>query len=269
MTTPHALVTRIGDIADRLNGSADLTPRPELNDLFSELVELSLGLRGSAATEVLDGLGSRVHQVRWLCSAGESALERHWARRIAEAADPWSELDLFPYVGNYRDLTRLEVSSLASVGVVPRRVAMVGSGPLPLSGLFLAEEYDAEVLLVDRDRACLELGSKLLGALGCSAGFQEQWADLTADDIDLTRYDTVLLAALVGADDGEKRNCLMRTAAAMRPGAHLVVRSAAGLRELLYPPVDVVGLEGLRPLVEVHPHNDVVNSVVIAEVIRQ
>jgi nicotianamine synthase len=266
MTTPAALVSRIGDIADQLHDSPDLTPRPELNALFSELVGLSLGLRGRAASDVLDGLGPKVHQVRRLCSAGESALEQYWADRVATASDPWAELERFPYVDNYRDLTRLEVSALAAVGAVPREVAMVGSGPLPLSGLFLAEEHGADVLLVDRDEECLELGDQLVVALDRGSRFRSLRADATTDRVDLTRYDTVLLAALVGTDDDEKRDCLRRTAAAMRPGAHLVVRSAAGLRELLYPPVDLVGVDQLRPLLEVHPHHDVVNSVVIAEV---
>lgn len=271
IATPTAdeLVTRIGHIADRLGDTPDLTPRPELNALFSELVGLSLELRGPAATRVLEGLGSRLHQVRRLCSAGESALEQYWARRVAAAADPWAELERFPYVENYRHLTRLEVSALAGVGAVPGRVAMVGSGPLPLSGLFLAEEHDSEVLLIDRDGDCLVLGSQLLDALGLGSRFQELCADPATDDLDLTGCETVLLAALVGADDLEKRDCLRRTAAAMRPGTHLMVRSAAGLRELLYPPVDVAGVEGLRPLLEVHPHNEVVNSVVICEVVTR
>ena len=52
---------------------------------------------------------------------------------------------------------------------------------------------------------------------------------------------------------------------ATRPGTLLLVRSARGLRTLLYPEVDVNRLGGWRPLAVVHPFTEVVNSVIVAE----
>jgi hypothetical protein len=51
----------------------------------------------------------------------------------------------------------------------------------------------------------------------------------------LRSFDVVCLAALVGMDVPEKRGILISVSARMREGALLCVRSAVGLRSLLYP----------------------------------
>jgi len=78
--------------------------------------------------------------------------------------------------------------------------------------------------------------------------------------------DVVVLAALVGPSPREKLEVLAAVTQRMRPGAFLVVRSAHGLRTLLYPPLHLDDLDTavLEPLVEVHPLNEVVNSLLIA-----
>jgi hypothetical protein len=50
----------------------------------------------------------------------------------------------------------------------------------------------------------------------------------------LTGCDTVVVAALVGHTRDEKRAVLRAVGRALDPGAYLVVRSAHGLRSLLY-----------------------------------
>jgi nicotianamine synthase len=52
---------------------------------------------------------------------------------VLEAADPWAELGRFPYLENYRQLSRLEVHTLAGAGHVPRpggRVCFLGGGAM-------------------------------------------------------------------------------------------------------------------------------------------
>jgi nicotianamine synthase len=52
---------------------------------------------------------------------------------------------------------------------------------------------------------------------------------------DLFGFDVVYLAALVGTTGAEKRRILKNIVSRMRPGALVVVRSAWGLRSLVYP----------------------------------
>ena len=64
-----------------------------------------------------------------------------WARRIADEPDAGAAAALlksFPYYANYEELTRLEIGALLSARPeLPRKVAFIGAGPLPLTSLQL------------------------------------------------------------------------------------------------------------------------------------
>lgn len=75
---------------------------------------------------------------------------------------------------------------------------------------------------------------------------------------------------LVGLEPAATQAVIAAVADRMRPGALLLVRGAHRLRTLLYPPLTaddltVAGAGRLRPLAEVRPMTDVVNSFVVAE----
>ena len=104
-------------------------------------------------------------------------------------------------------------------------------------------------------------GGRILGVTGL--GFVQ--VDAGGDDVvDLVGYGLVILAALVGRTPGEKAEVIAHVADAMAPGALLLVRSARGLRTLLYPAVDPSALAGLEVLGTVHPTGEVINSVIVA-----
>ena len=118
---------------------------------------------------------------------------------------------------------------------------------------------------VDVDPEAAELGGRLAGALGDDVTVSE--GDVLALG-DLGAYDLVCVAALVGLDPDAKAAALAHVRARMRPGAIVLARSAHSLRGLLYPVLEVAGggLGGLDPVAVLHPHTDVVNSVVLARV---
>jgi nicotianamine synthase len=75
------------------------------------------------------------------------------------------------------------------------------------------------------------------------------------------------VAALVGHTREQKRAVLRAVGRALDPGAYLVMRSAHGLRSLLYAvvePGEVTEPAACVPQVLVHPLGDVVNSVLVA-----
>ena len=74
----------------------------------------------------------------------------------------------------------------------------------------------------------------------------------------------MLVGALVGPDAATKAAITARLTTATGPGTTLLVRSAAGLRTLLYPEIVPADLPALDVLLEVHPRTDVVNSVLVA-----
>jgi nicotianamine synthase len=272
----HAgLCDRIIRLHDDLRRLDSLAPAPEVNALFQELVRVCVRADHRAAPPVL--ADARIRRLRpgllRLCSQGESLLEQAWARGVLAAADPWAELGRFTYLENYRQLSRLEVHALAGAGHVPRpggRVCFLGGGPLPLSALLMHRELGAAVDVVDNQPEAADLARRLLDRLAPAAGLRVAQADATcAEDMAqiLAGCDVVVMAALVGHTRGQKRAVLRAVGRALEPGAYLLVRSAHGLRSLLYAavePGDVSEAAGCVPRVLVHPLGDVVNSVLVA-----
>ncbi|PVZ11997.1 nicotianamine synthase family protein [Actinomycetospora cinnamomea] len=263
-----ALITEILGLHEALAAEPTLEPGPRTDALFTRLVGLAVARRPAAVVDaVLDDprLRARLPDLRARCAAGEYALERSWARRVLAAPDPAAALEEFPYLQNYRDLTRMEFHAVAGhAPAPPRRALFVGSGPLPLSALLLAR-HGVAVDAVDVDRDAVALGAALARALGDDVAVREGDV-LTLGD--LGGYDLVCLAALVGLAPEEKAAALAHVRSGMRPGAMVLARSAHSLRTLLYPVLDVAdgGLGGLDPVAVLHPHTDVVNSVVLARV---
>ncbi|WP_158603027.1 nicotianamine synthase family protein [Jiangella rhizosphaerae] len=262
--TAEEITASVVDVYRELATRVDLRPGPDVDGLFDRLVRLVVTAPADAVPAVLEDVEIKelAPRLRALCGRGESELELTWANRVVAGPSPRDELARFPYTANYRQLSRMEIGILASA--LPRRVrslAFVGSGPLPLSSLHLAHDLDVHVDNLDRDPVALQAGARVAAALGYDAlCFRE--ADVL--DADLSGYDVVVLAALVGDTAAEKRRIMAHLAASMRPGAILLARSARGLRTLLYPPIDRTALDGFEPLTEVHPVNDVINSVILA-----
>lgn len=261
------ITASVSGVYRELAACDDLRPGPGVDELFGRLVRLVLTAPAETVPAVLNDVEIQqlAPRLRALCARGEGELELAWADRIVAGRQPREELARFPYAANYRQLSRMEIGVLASA--LPPRVrslAFVGSGPLPLSSFHLADGLDVHVDNLDRDPAALRAGERVAAALGYDAlCFRE--ADVL--DADLSGYDVVVLAALVGDTFEAKRRVLAHLAATMRPGALLLARSARGLRTLLYPPIDRTALDGFEPLTEVHPVNDVINSAILARAV--
>lgn len=84
----------------------------------------------------------------------------------------------------------------------------------------------------------------------------------------------------MGISQEEKTARIRDVVERMREGSLLVMRSAHSLRKLLYPVVEPTALYDvvrgnpdakftLEPLIQVHPWNKVVNSIVVARVERR
>ncbi|WP_393916025.1 nicotianamine synthase family protein [Halostreptopolyspora alba] len=265
---PAAFLARLSELDDQLS-STDLRPSPEVNEAFRRLVELCTVIDDELAERVLrdPAAGSLVPSLRSLSARGENELEREWAHRIIAADDPWAELGAFPYLDNYRRLVRFELGGLAAVGAPPPASAvLLGAGPLPLTGVELMWRYEVEVTNVDNDAEACELANGVHRALG----LQDRVTTVRGDAHRPARLpgvgdsDIVLLAALVGADSAAKRRVSHSLSTVMRPDSLLLTRSAHRLRTALYPPVSPDDLSGFQTLVEMHPCDDVVNSVLVS-----
>ncbi|KAJ8071168.1 hypothetical protein OCU04_001507 [Sclerotinia nivalis] len=90
-----------------------------------------------------------------------------------------------------------------------------------------------------------------------------------SNDLDLSDYDIVWLAALVGGIQEDKEEILKNVVGKMRKGSLLVMRGAWGLRNVLYCDFDVTTTAVTTYLdicVRMDPFGDVVNSVIVGRV---
>ncbi|MFI5496771.1 nicotianamine synthase family protein [Actinoplanes sp. NPDC051859] len=265
----NLLASRILDVYERLRAAPDLAPSPALNALFADLVSACTGADAADTAAVL--ADPRVDAVRdeliRLCAQGESLLESAWARQALATGS----VAAFPYLENYEQLARLELHALAGAGHRPeatRRLCFIGGGPLPLSSILLHRALGVPVTVVDRDREAVELSRLVVDRIAPARQISVVSADATSSS-DLARIvadcDVVVLAALVGTTREQKQAALRAIGATVQPGTHVVIRSADGLRALLYPTVDLDDVQdaGLVPQLLVHPLGEVVNSVLV------
>ncbi|KAL5198725.1 hypothetical protein ABZP36_002237 [Zizania latifolia] len=265
------LVQKITGLAAAIAKLPSLSPSPDVNALFTELVLTCIPPSRVDVDELgPDAQDMRARLIR-LCADAEGKLEAHYSDLLAAHDNPLDHLSLFPYFNNYIKLSQLEYGLLARhvPGPPPSRVAFVGSGPLPLSSLVLAVRH-LPATSFDNYDICGEANERARRLVRADDGLGARMAFHTSDVAHVTRdlgaYDVVFLAALVGMAAEEKARVVEHLGWHMAPGAALVVRSAHGARGFLYPVVDPEEIRrgGFDVLAVHHPEGEVINSVIIA-----
>ncbi|KAM3084347.1 hypothetical protein ACMFMG_001546 [Clarireedia jacksonii] len=247
--------------------------------------------------------------LRRICAAAESELEFHWAEAISSATsctDAHRILQTFPYHSNYEQLTHLELSTISSTGVSLSsisKIAFIGSGPMPLTSFYLLSELNSiipkiphqakgisiptppstprnqttdsipvvSVLNIDINARANQQAQDLCTSLGGSllTGMKFLNAAAGSNNTDLTEFDAVWLAALVGAGQEEKEGIVVQVVRKMKKGSLLVLRGAWGLRNVLYCDFDATSsavTDCLDICVRMDPFGEVVNSVIVGRV---
>ncbi|KAH5106895.1 hypothetical protein HBI46_101220 [Parastagonospora nodorum] len=283
-SSAHKLFAEIQEIYADLLKLPNLAPGGQVDELLTRLVGLCITPQSADFVSTLfsiRGANELYEELRPLCAAAEGELEKFWAGRIIQDAeaqptlDPKSLLASFPYHQNYIDLSNLEMATLSaylSHNLPPKNIAFIGSGPLPLTSLCILDRYPSSTVHnIDRDATALSVSKTLCQKLGYDRmTFSRE--DITAQESKTKweDFDVVFLAALVGCDTASKISILKSLAQKLTVGTLVVARSAKGLREVLYPVLELSNeLEretGLEILVEVHPWTKVVNSVVVMRV---
>ena len=239
----------------------DFAPSPDVNAAFSGLVAAVV-----QATKLPKWCNDEVcREVQRRCSLSESEMEMYWSRRIASSARPQQELEKFWYIDNYRELVRREVGLLGGSGLFlseGSHVAMIGSGPLPLTAWCLWCQTDATVDLVDVAPAALAQSRELARAIAWPVG-ECLLADGAAVALPDNTYDVIYVAGLAGDSVEAKQQIIDNILPALQPGGRIIVRGAHGAKTLLYPAFDPNGLQRVQLLVEYNPDDDIINSVYV------
>lgn len=245
---------------ERVLSLPQLTPSEEVNAAFTELVDAVV----AHGEEPLLCDENRRHQVQQRCAVAEGELERHWSRRITKADNPWAKLEEFPYHENYKELTRREIELLGRAGLQlcsSSEVAMIGSGPLPLTGWRLHQLTGARITHVDASDEAIELSRGLATALDWPGEFVTGLGQSVA--LDEGRYDAIYVAGLAGETLAVKQAIVDHVRPALKPDGRLLARGAYGARTLLYPGFDAHAFESVQLMEEYHPTDGVINSVFV------
>ncbi|KAI3803919.1 hypothetical protein L1987_32084 [Smallanthus sonchifolius] len=266
------LVQKVCQIYDQISKLETLKPSKYVDTLFTQLVLTCI----PPSSIIISNLPNNIQEIRAklirLCGEAEGHLEAHFSTLLAtNFSSPLDNLDVFPYYSNYLKLSRVEYDILnehysATTGPL-KRVAFVGSGPLPLTSIVLATYHLKETTFHNYDI------NPTANAMACrlvstDPDLSQRMVFHTSDILDVTHelkeYDVVFMAALVGMDVDEKVKVVQHLEKYMAPESILMVRSAHGARAFLYPVVDPQDLQGFEVLSVFHPVDDVINSVVIA-----
>ncbi|WLD46673.1 nicotianamine synthase family protein [Candidatus Nanosynbacter lyticus] len=252
----------MNECIERVLSLPQLTPSEEVNAAFTELVEkvVAHGKEPLLCDEDIR------RQVQRRCAVAEGELEQYWSRRITGADNPWAELGAFPYHENYEELTRREIGLLGRTGLQlcsSSEVAMIGSGPLPLTGWWLHQSTGARITHVDASDKAIELSRGLAAALDWPGEFVTGLGQSVV--LDEGWYDAIYVAGLAGETLAEKQAIVDHVRPALKPDGRLLARGAYGARTLLYPGFDAHALEGVRLMEEYHPTDNIINSVFVYE----
>lgn len=232
----------------------DYNPSEEVNKIFSELVNYALN------NNIKLSDFNKVEQIQKICAKAEYYLELHWSNLISNDV---CKLEDFVYFDNYSKLTSLEWNTLSGCTHYKKhKVAFVGSGPLPITGIILAREYGLDVDMIDISSEAVTVSNKLISKLGLSKKINIIKSDATKFS-DYNKYDVIYLAALAGTDNKTKKRIIKKINAGSKKGTHILLRSSFEGREILYKPVNKKDLKKFELVMEVRPYNDIVNSFLI------
>ncbi|KAF7899156.1 uncharacterized protein EAF01_008369 [Botrytis porri] len=252
-------------------------------------------------------VSSILPMLREICATAEACMESYWAEAISSTEtheDGKSHrsahriLSTFPYDKNYEHLTRFELAAITSTGFTlspSTNIAFIGSGPMPLTSLCILSalssnhmtynitppssipsispmpQYPTTITNIDSNPVANTQAQALCKSLGGlpSTGMKFLTSLAGSNDLDLSSYEIVWLAALVGGTQEDKECILRNVVGMMRKGSLLVMRGAWGLRSVLYCDFDVTTpavTQYLDIRVRMDPFGDVVNSVIVGRV---
>ena len=257
--TDSAYWLRMDTVIKQVMGLPQLAPSPEVNQAFSKFVEAVIM---HPQWHVDDA--ALLHDLQCRCSEAEGKLERFWAQKIIRADNSLKAVKEFPYQDNYRALTSREIQLIERSGVYlgkQSRVAIIGSGSLPLTAWWLYWITGAKITHIDSCKAAVDLAKQLAQALRWPCSFV--CGDGRSVDLPVNFYDVVYIAGLAGQSVADKQRIVDHILPSLTPNGRVVVRSARGSRELLYPAFAASEITHVVLQEEYHPTDEVINSVFV------
>ncbi|HVG20313.1 MAG TPA: nicotianamine synthase family protein [Blastocatellia bacterium] len=210
-----------------------------LNENISELESLVLpersvrtpGLNGSSGVSELERACLNAAYCRW-----ETELERRYAEAVLSGAE--SDITNYLLCDRFHNLVEQELALVPFPP--PRRSLFIGSGPFPITAIYLTLFTSGVVDCLDRDPAAVDTSRRVIERLGFSDRVRVFHG--IGESFDVKDYDLVIIALLAKP----KRRILRNLRKRVRPDCRVLCRTSYGLRTLIYDPTPEGALQGFQ-----------------------
>lgn len=243
---------------NELKNLKTLSPCEETNKVFTQLYNYCTESRKDFIK-----ITPKVREINHICSNAEYQMELYYANQIIHSENPKEALANFIYFDNYKKLSALEYNNIILFQDKIQTMLFIWSGPLPLSAILYAQNYDIEITLMDISESALEISQKLILKLGLENKFHFISGD--AQNIQTEKkYDVVIGASLIFENDFQQQ--ILENIYKNISCNYFLVRSSNGIRQLMYKKVEKKFLNKyFQILLEIHPKNELVNSIIITK----
>ena len=228
-----------------------------LYQILDDLAHMDAGPHLSGLLLEEDEIRQELPLIRSYYTTFFSIHETGLARELIKKADPWAHLRDFPLFPRYEALVR---SQMEAMHIQPgKRLAFLGSGPVPLTLILMSRLFGIQTLGIDNNPETVALSREVIRRMGMEGRIDiAQGDDTTIADLD---WDLILIAAL--AEPKQRIFSNLRKILERRPGAAPVVfRTYTGMRAVLYKPVQPEDIRGFKIVKALAPTGRVNNTTV-------
>ncbi len=252
MPTKDIIKTRIEQITavhSGLSHAKSIKPTPVINAHFSSLVDIVQNSDSFISNKILNNpkIKKIIKELRSISARGEYELERAWANVLVHSKNIWKDID----------------SCIAHDK--KHRVLFIGSGPLPLSSIYMAKKYNLMIDNVEIDSHAYSVSRKIIYKLKLDSHINSIHSDIL-DIKDFSKYNLIFVAALAGTDEKEKKSVIRHIKRYSTKGTHIILRSVVDLGNLLYPKITQTHLKGLQLIKYGDTHHGVINNIIITKI---
>jgi nicotianamine synthase len=236
------------DIYQKLKSFNNYKPSTEVSQTFSALVAYCLNSNNKIHLDP-----DQIIETQKICSLAEEELEFDFANKIISNE---KTLEEFMYYPNYQDQINLEIESLRTLNRNIKKILFVGGGPLPLTAILLAKNYDIDCDVIEKDKEYAALSEKLIRKLEI-----ENLKIINTEALDYggyANYDLVIISALSQSNALSKES-LINQISSLTPLT--LARYATGNKILLYPDLNKSIINNIALVV--NPTGNIINSFLI------
>lgn len=235
----------------------NLAPSQWVNALFRRLYEYCIHHESD-----LLKITPEVEEINSICANAEYELEMDFAKKIIQSDSPEMILESFLYYQNYLNLVQLEYLNMSFFQPNISHILFLGSGPLPLSAIILAQRYHLHITLVDVSKQALEISKQVIQKLNLEKNFDFICEDATTYSSQ-KKYDFVIGASLLFQTKWSE-NHILKNIKQNLFFPYLLLRSSDGFKQLLYRKIPKTTMKKhFDILLEIHPRNEIINSIFI------